>query len=61
LFIEQALGFFAEKGEEIIVVCFENQQKQSNTQGKAQSQEGRRNEGDFETASENELQDEKKY
>ena len=61
MFIKQVLGYFAEKGEEIIVVGFENQKKQGNAQRKTQGQEGRRNEGDLETTSENELKDEKKY
>jgi hypothetical protein len=61
LFIKQVLSFCAEKGEEIIVIGFENEKKQGNAQGKTQSQEGRRNEGNFKSTSENELKDEKKY
>jgi len=57
--VKQDLGFCTEKGKKIIVVGFENQKKQGNAEGKTQGQEGRRNEGNLETTSENELKDEK--
>ena len=59
MLVKQILGFCTEKGKEIIVVGFEYQKKQGNAEGKTQGQEGRRNEGDLETTSENELKDEK--
>jgi hypothetical protein len=58
--VKQALGFFAEEGEEIIVIGSKNEKKEGHAKGKAQDQERRRDEGDLEIASKDELEDEKK-